>query len=276
MKMSKGWKQFERTLLVLLVLLLFVLTGPLRLRSGDGEQSRVTTLRTGWYQLSDGGRKEIQLPVRMETFGEGSVELWNDSLRPEDAGKVLSVGGVQYGPEVWLGETLLYRYEDNAFPKNDQMKGKLWADITLPQETGTEPLRLIYTQTGAGELIIEAPELGSRQEITGSSIGGGQIVIRSINGFETEYSAQSSALIIRQYDRPGVVSEVSGVLAGHGINIAVMRVSRSARGETAFCIIETDDWIPREVEATLRELPNIISVRAINLIDREESTCTAI
>ena len=117
---------------------------------------------------------------------------------------------------------------------------------------------------------------GSRQEITGSAIGGGLIVIRSINGFETEYSAQSSALIIRQYDRPGVVSEVSGVLAGHGINIAVMRVSRSARGETAFCIIETDDWIPREVEATLRELPNIISVRAINLIDREESTCTAI
>ena len=117
---------------------------------------------------------------------------------------------------------------------------------------------------------------GSRQEITGSSIGGGQIVIRSINGFETEYSAQSSALIIRQYDRPGVVSEVSGVLAGHGINIAVMRVSRSARGETAFCIIETDDWMPREVAATLRELPKIISVRAINLIDREESTCTVI
>lgn len=165
--MSKGWKQFERTLLVLLVLLLFALTGPLRLRSGGGEQSRVTALRTGWYQLSDGGRKEIQLPVRMEASGEGSIELWNDSLRPEDAGKVLSVGGAQYGPEVWLGETLLYRYKDNAFPKNDQMKGKLWADITLPQETGTEPLRLIYTQTGAGELIIEAPELGSRQEITG-------------------------------------------------------------------------------------------------------------
>ena len=150
MKMSKGWKQFERTLLVLLVLLLFALTGPLRLRSGGGDQSRVTALRTGWYQLSDGGRKEIQLPVRMEASGEGSIELWNDSLRPEDAGKVLSVGDVQYGPEVWLGETLLYRYKDNAFPKNDQMKGKLWADITLPQETGTEPLRLIYTQTGAG------------------------------------------------------------------------------------------------------------------------------
>ena len=167
MKTSKGWKQFERTLLVLLVLLLFALTGPLRLKSGGGEQSRVTALRTGWYQLSDGGRKEIQLPVRVEVSGEGSVELWNDSLRPEDAGKVLSVGGVQYGPEVWLGETQLYRYEDNAFPKNDQMKGKLWADITLPEETGTEPLRVIYTQPDAGELIIEAPELGSRQEITG-------------------------------------------------------------------------------------------------------------
>ena len=89
MKTSKGWKQFERTLLVLLVLLLFALTGPLRLKSGGGEQSRVTALRTGWYQLSDGGRKEIQLPVRVEVSGEGSVELWNDSLRPEDAGKLL-------------------------------------------------------------------------------------------------------------------------------------------------------------------------------------------
>ena len=73
MKMSKGWKQFERTLLVLLVLLLFVLTGPLRLKNGGGEQSRVTTLRTGWYQLSDGVRKEIQLPVRMEVSGEVRV-----------------------------------------------------------------------------------------------------------------------------------------------------------------------------------------------------------
>ncbi len=114
------------------------------------------------------------------------------------------------------------------------------------------------------------------QEITGSSIGGGQILIRSINGFDTEYSAQSSALIIRQNDRPGVISEVSGVLAESGINIGVMRVSRSARGETAFCVIETDDWIPREVEQRLEQLPNLLSVRAINLSDREESTCTQI
>ncbi len=117
---------------------------------------------------------------------------------------------------------------------------------------------------------------GSIQEIIGSSIGGGQIVIRSIDGFETEYSAQSSALIIRQYDRPGVVSEVSGVLAANRINIAVMRVSRSAKGETAFCVIETDGWIPPEVGLALRGLPNLISVRIINLSDREESACTEI
>lgn len=97
--MSKGWKQFERTLLVLLVLLLFALTGPLRLRSGGGEQSRVTALRTGWYQLSDGGRKEIQLPVRMEASGEGSIELWNDSLRAGGRRE----GIVCRGRTVWTG-----------------------------------------------------------------------------------------------------------------------------------------------------------------------------
>lgn len=117
---------------------------------------------------------------------------------------------------------------------------------------------------------------GTLQEVIGSSIGGGQIVIRSINGFDTEYSAQSSALIIRQNDRPGVISEVSGVLAQEGINIGVMRVSRSARGETAFCIIETDDWIAPALEQRLATLPNILSVRAINLSKREDEPCTPI
>ncbi|HWP52066.1 MAG TPA: L-serine ammonia-lyase, iron-sulfur-dependent subunit beta [Clostridia bacterium] len=110
---------------------------------------------------------------------------------------------------------------------------------------------------------------GSKQEIIGSSIGGGQIVICAINGFITDISAQSSTLVISQNDRRGVISDVSHVLAESGMNIGTMKVSRNARGETAFCIIETDGQIDDAVVDRLRQVKNVISVRAINLNEGE-------
>lgn len=112
-------------------------------------------------------------------------------------------------------------------------------------------------------------EDGSHQEIIGSSIGGGQIVIYSINGFSTDISAQSSTLVISQNDRRGVISDVSRVLAEVGINIGTMKVSRNARGETAFCIIETDGPIDEAVVERLKQVNNVLSVRAINLSEGE-------
>lgn len=117
---------------------------------------------------------------------------------------------------------------------------------------------------------------GAPQQVIGSSIGGGQIVIRSINGYETEFSAQLSTLVISQYDRPGVVSEISGLLAEARINIGTMKLSRNARGETAFCIIETDDRIPAELVRQIQGCKNIISARAINLSQQEGDACTTI
>lgn len=111
---------------------------------------------------------------------------------------------------------------------------------------------------------------GTTQEIIGSSIGGGQIKICSINGFVTDISAQSSTLLITQHDRRGVISDVSRVLAQSNINIGTMKVSRSARGETAFCIIETDSQLSDETVDSIRHVENVISVQAINIGGREE------
>ena len=111
---------------------------------------------------------------------------------------------------------------------------------------------------------------GGTNEVIGSSIGGGRIIITRINGFDTEYTAQSSTLLLSQHDRPGVISEVSSVLAKHHINIGVMKVSRSAKGGNAFCIIETDDCIPDEVLDSLRAVRHVLTVQAINLTERED------
>lgn len=111
---------------------------------------------------------------------------------------------------------------------------------------------------------------GTENEVIGSSIGGGQIVIRRINGFDTELSAQSPTLVISQHDVRGIVSAVSRILADNSINIGVMKLSRQARGELACCIIETDDLISEEVADALRAVEHVISVRAINITGGDE------
>ena len=110
-------------------------------------------------------------------------------------------------------------------------------------------------------------EDGSSYYVIGSSIGGGQIVITNINGFRTEFTAQYSTIVINHYDKKGIISEVSAILSNNYINIATMRLSRNARGEEAFCIIETDDVIPHHVKESMEELENIIQVQVINVTD---------
>lgn len=106
---------------------------------------------------------------------------------------------------------------------------------------------------------------GSSVDITGSSIGGGRILIKSIDGFATEFGAETNTLVVFQKDVPGAISEISGVLAENRINIAVMKVSRTERGGKACCIIETDSPIDARLKEKLNELPNVLAVIVISV-----------
>ena len=123
----------ETLVLLLIAAMAVFLAAGLHQRAPDGTLS---TLSTGWYQLTDGVRREVTLPAALETGPGQTITLYNDTLTDSDGGKVLSARGVEYGIEIRAGETLLYRYEDNAFPKNAQMKGRLWADTELPYGIG--------------------------------------------------------------------------------------------------------------------------------------------
>lgn len=105
---------------------------------------------------------------------------------------------------------------------------------------------------------------GSVRRVAGSSIGGGQILICEIDGIQLELSAQLPTLVIRQYDKKGVVSNVTRVLANHDINIGVMKVSRTSKGREALCVIETDNPLTQETVDLVRAQDNIISVQALN------------
>lgn len=110
---------------------------------------------------------------------------------------------------------------------------------------------------------------GEQVNILGSSIGGGQILITRINSFPAEIAARLSTIITNHNDKKGVISDITKILANNNINIAVMKLSRSAKGKLACCVIESDHQIPEEVAEQLRHVDNMINIQVLNIEEEE-------
>lgn len=90
-------------------------------------------------------------------------------------------------------------------------------------------------------------ETGRVAKVCGASVGGGNIMITNINGYSVELTGEYPALITIHHDKPGVITQVTQILARYAMNIAFMRVSRQNRGESAMMIMELDDEPADEV-----------------------------
>ena len=112
--------------------------------------------------------------------------------------------------------------------------------------------------------IVFHKEDGTKFEVVGSSIGGGNIIITEINGDKVEFTGDYPTLIVKQRDVKGMISSVTAILASQNINIATMRVTRRAKGKEALMIIETDAEISEYVLKVIEKVENILSAKAIN------------
>lgn len=110
-------------------------------------------------------------------------------------------------------------------------------------------------------ILFDTPD--GAHSVTGSSVGGGNIVITEFDGFSISLSGEYPALVIVQYDKRGVIAEVSGILAKFGVNIGVMEVFRQSRGELASMTIQCDGDIPQGAVEQIRQIKEIISVRSV-------------
>ena len=95
-------------------------------------------------------------------------------------------------------------------------------------------------------------------EVCASSLGGGRIRVNSIDGMEAAFSGEYPTLIIRNEDKPGIVSEVSYLLSSHQCNIAAMQLYRDRRGGLAVMVIECDTPIPLRTVEVLSQLAGIV------------------
>ena len=94
--------------------------------------------------------------------------------------------------------------------------------------------------------------------VVGSSTGGGRIMIVEIDGLKVRFTGLYPTLITRHKDHPGVVHQVTAVLAENAINVAYMSVFRQDKGNEAFMVIESDDRIPEAIVTGLKASVELI------------------
>lgn len=103
-------------------------------------------------------------------------------------------------------------------------------------------------------------------EVTGSSVGGGNIEITNVDGEEVEFTGEYPTIIVKHIDVPGVISEVTTIMYEEKINIAFMKVFRGSKGAQATMIFETDSIVPKHLIQKINNLGHISSIRVINPI----------
>lgn len=104
---------------------------------------------------------------------------------------------------------------------------------------------------------------GSRCEIIGASVGGGQVLVNSIDGFPVELTGKLPAILTVHEDKRGIIALVTSTLANAGVNVATMRVFRSNKGGLASMVIECDEAVPQGIINLIAALQQIHSVRFI-------------
>jgi L-serine dehydratase len=95
--------------------------------------------------------------------------------------------------------------------------------------------------------------------MTGRSIGGGNIEIVDVEGFDVKFTAHYPTFCIFHADRQGIIADIAGA------NIGYMEVDRKARSGAALTVIESDAAIRREALNALRRLPSVHRVCVIDL-----------
>ena len=112
---------------------------------------------------------------------------------------------------------------------------------------------------------VEIEGKSRKGEIVGSSIGGGVIEVFNINGFQTRFKGDSPTLLLFYRDRPGMISEVTRIIAEEKINIASLYCSRKQRGKDAFMQIDVDSPLS---DAALGRIAALADVSEARYLDR--------
>lgn len=157
-----------------------------------------------------------------------------------------------------VGGAIGLNVDDPRIPEAIRIAEQMGVDV----EFAEEDLGDVHPNT----VRVEIRGAKREAEIVGSSIGGGVIEVFKINGFQTRFKGDSPTLLLFYRDRPGMISEVTKIIAEEGINIASLSCSRKQRGKDAFMQIDVDSPLSKAAIARICALPDVSEAKYLDRI----------
>jgi D-3-phosphoglycerate dehydrogenase len=122
-----------------------------------------------------------------------------------------------------------------------------------------------FTSYNSALKIIVRGAQGQQMTVGGVVFEGRHIRLTLFNDFHFEVEPTGYLLLIENHDRPGVIGDVGHELARSNINISSFNLSRNKKGGRAMAIVSVDSQIPQAELKQLKELPNVVSAKALFL-----------
>lgn len=134
-------------------------------------------------------------------------------------------------------------------------------DCGLEFTIGEKELRGAHPNTAL--LILHGN--GREVNVQASSLGGGRIQVNKLDGMDVCFSGETNTLIIYNEDKPGLVADVSSLLASVSVNIGTLQLFRDRRGGTAVMVYEIDHGLTPAIVQVLEQFDGILKATYINV-----------
>jgi len=141
----------------------------------------------------------------------------------------------------------------------------------------------IHTRGGsAGDLVyaslVTLRASGQGKGIISGYVSGKTVYISRLDRFSASFVPEGTLLVLHNYDRPGKIGGVGGILGRAGVNIRSMNVAALEKGvegppvgesgeveNEALMILSVEGEVGKDVEAELREEKGILDVSVVRL-----------
>jgi len=142
--------------------------------------------------------------------------------------------------------------------------------VNAPVMAKERGIRIIESVSDKAEDFASLIALTARSKmeqnyIAGTLFGKRELRIVKLNDFFIEALPEGYILLVNNYDKPGVIGNIGMALGTRNINIATMQFGRDRLGGNAISLLHLDAPLPPGMLGEILRLPNIISVRQIQL-----------
>ena len=137
----------------------------------------------------------------------------------------------------------------------------------IAKERGIEVREMKSADAGdyQSAIILRVKSDGKENFLVGTLLSRRDPRIVKINNFPVEIFPEGTMLFIYNNDKPGVIGNIGSFLGKCGINIARMHFGRETAGGMAISVVSIDAPITQEQLGEMKKLPNILSLKVVNL-----------